>query len=442
MTGTVAIIGGGVSGAFVVIHCLRQATVPLRILWFDRDDRFCKGLAYSTAEDAHLLNVRASNMSVFPDVPAHFTDWLKAGNYPYGGSDFVPRRIYGLYVSDTFQAFRKQQPLVEVIQIAEEVKSITRQGHAFTIRAEKSHDASRVVLAIGNFLPGHPRAQTMDFTGSRYYFQNAFSESVLEEAVLAKDHITIIGAGLTMVDMVLALTQRNYRGRLSILSPHGYLPQAHVPQAAVTAAYIDPEKNYDLLQVFALVKQELKKAKREGRDPYGVIDALRPHVQRLWLRFSTDDQRRFLRHLRHKWGVARHRAPSESMAVVNRAIGTGNLEVLKGRIFRIDVTEKQGFRVFYKNEKGFETSFVTGVLINCTGPEPDFSKTTSVLVKQLIQSGLIQGHALAYGLKAPENGELSEGFFTLGPPLKGVLWESTAVPEIRLQAAVLAGKLF
>lgn len=441
MKAGLAIIGGGVSGAFVAIHCLRQATSPLRILWFDKDNLFCKGLAYSTTEDAHLLNVRASNMSVFADVPGHFTDWLQAGRYPYKGSDFVPRRIYGLYVSHTLETLKQQNSLVEIVQIAEEVSSVTRGDQAFTIRAAQSHEASRVVLAIGNFLPGHPRSQAYEFTASPYYFQNAFAKSVLEEAVLAKKHITIIGAGLTMVDMALALTQRHYSGRLSILSPHGYLPQAHVQQAVAAPGYIDPEKDYDLLQVFVLVKQELKKAKQEGRDPYGVIDALRPHVQRLWLRFSMDDQKRFLRHLRHKWGVARHRAPAESMEVINRAIGAGSLSVLRGRIYRIETTAEEGFRLFYKNEKGEETSLETEVILNCTGPEPDVHKLNSSLVKQLIESGLIESHGLSYGLKAPENGELSEGFFTLGPPLKGVLWESTAVPEIRLQAAMLAGKL-
>ncbi len=441
MTAGLAIIGGGVSGAFVVIHCLRQATRPLRILWFDRDNLFCRGLAYSTTEDVHLLNVRASNMSVFADVPGHFTDWLQASHYPYQGHDFVPRRLYGLYVSHTLEHLKQQNPQVEVVQMAEEVTAVTRHEQGFSIRAAESHAASRVVLAIGNFLPGHPRSQSNGFTTSPYYFQNAFSPGVLQEAVLAKKHITILGAGLTMIDMVLALTHRNYSGRLSILSPHGYLPQAHVQQTAAPPFYIDPEKDYDLLQVLALVKQQLKKAKQEGRDPYGVIDALRPHVQRLWLHFSTGDQRRFLRHLRHKWGVARHRAPAESMAVINRAIHAGRLSVVRGRIYRIDTTATEGFRLFYKNDKGAEASLDTEVILNCTGPEPDFNKLNSPLVKQLIQSGLIEGHALAYGLKAPENGELAEGFFTLGPPLKGVLWESTAVPEIRLQAAILAGKL-
>jgi uncharacterized NAD(P)/FAD-binding protein YdhS len=441
MTAELAIIGGGVSGAFVVIHCLRQATTPLRILWFDRDDLFCKGLAYSTTEDVHLLNVRASNMSVFADEPTHFTDWLKAGNYPYSGNDFVPRKIYGLYVSDTVQTLKEHHPLVDIVQLAQEVISVTRQGTTFNVTAAESHEASRVVLALGNFLPGHPRSENNGFTASRYYFQNAFAGDVLHKKVLAKDHITVIGAGLTMIDLVLALTERNYCGRLSILSPHGYLPQAHVQQGSATASYINAERDYDLLQVFALVKQELKKAKEEVRDPYGVIDALRPHVQRLWFRFSIDDQRRFLRHLRHKWGVARHRVPLQSLEVINQAIASGHLEVLKGRIYRIDTTETESFRLFYKNDKGEERQLETDVIINCTGPEPDFNKSSSPLVKQLIESGLIQGHALSYGLKAPENGELSEGFFTLGPPLKGVLWESTAVPEIRLQAAMMAGKL-
>ena len=31
--------------------------------------------------------------------------------------------------------------------------------------------------------------------------------------------------------------------------------------------------------------------------------------------------------------------------------------------------------------------------------------------------------------------------FALGPPLRGVRYETTAIPEIRAQAAVLAGRL-
>jgi uncharacterized NAD(P)/FAD-binding protein YdhS len=45
-----------------------------------------------------------------------------------------------------------------------------------------------------------------------------------------------------------------------------------------------------------------------------------------------------------------------------------------------------------------------------------------------------------YALK-DKTGKPSHVIFTLGPPLKGLLWESVAVPELRTQAAKLAGEL-
>lgn len=441
MTAELAIVGGGVSGAFVVLQCLRQAGTPLHILWFDKEGLFCKGLAYSTSEEAHLLNVRASNMSVFADEPGHFTDWLKARGYGYTAVDFVPRMIYGMYVSETLRALKQQHPFVKITELSEEVVSVTRHDDRFKIAAKEEHEAMRLVLAVGNFLPGHPRSLAGDFMSSPCYFRNAFDKQLLDARILAKEKITILGTGLTMLDLVLAFQNRQYQGQICVLSPHGYLPQAHSPQTATAGGFIDPEKSYGLSEVFALVRKQLKQAQGEGRDPYGVIDALRPHVQRLWLNFSLEEQRRFLRHLRHKWGVARHRAPSESIAAVHAAIGAGKLQVLKGRIDRIDVTPREGFRIGYRDESGAEAIWETDVIVNCTGPEPDIHKIDSPLLKQLIHSGLIKTHALSYGLQAPETGELCEGFYAIGPLLKGVLWESTAVPEIRLQAAVLAGKI-
>ena len=55
---------------------------------------------------------------------------------------------------------------------------------------------------------------------------------------------------------------------------------------------------------------------------------------------------------------------------------------------------------------------------------------------------------LALGINALPSGEVLRyrgeplgRVFTLGAPMKGVLWESTSVPEIRVQAAELAVRL-
>jgi len=70
------------------------------------------------------------------------------------------------------------------------------------------------------------------------------------------------------------------------------------------------------------------------------------------------------------------------------------------------------------------------------------------LLINLLARGLIDHDPLALGLNALPNGEVlryrggpSGWLFTIGPPLKGVLLESTAVIEIRVQAQALADRL-
>ena len=54
---------------------------------------------------AHLLNVRAANMSAFPDRPGHFEEWLAGADLGEGvvktpAGTFVARGHYGSYLTD------------------------------------------------------------------------------------------------------------------------------------------------------------------------------------------------------------------------------------------------------------------------------------------------------------------------------------------------------
>ncbi len=74
----VGILGGGLSGAAVAIHLARQATVPLEILVVEPRAQLGAGLAYSTDEPAHRINVPASKMDILGDAPVHFEAWALA----------------------------------------------------------------------------------------------------------------------------------------------------------------------------------------------------------------------------------------------------------------------------------------------------------------------------------------------------------------------------
>ena len=81
---TVVIVGGGFSGLLTAVHLLeRDPQVVVRLV--EKADRFGLGRAYAAADQRHLLNVRAANMSAFADRPDHFIDWLAT----HGGSEVV-----------------------------------------------------------------------------------------------------------------------------------------------------------------------------------------------------------------------------------------------------------------------------------------------------------------------------------------------------------------
>src|SRR5690242_14188139 len=97
----IAIIGAGFSGAAVAAQLLKQrGRLAPQVVLIERGRRFGPGLAYGALERGHLLNVRASNMSAFPDRPEDFARWLSRRQRGDQASAFAPRPRYGAYLED------------------------------------------------------------------------------------------------------------------------------------------------------------------------------------------------------------------------------------------------------------------------------------------------------------------------------------------------------
>ncbi len=84
-------------------------------------------------------------------------------------------------------------------------------------------------------------------------------------------------------------------------------------------------------------------------------------------------------------------------------------------------------------------------VISCTGVQEDYANRPRPPIRSLIESGLASPNELGIGFRTDEHGALlnanlrpSSVFFTLGPPRRGELFETTALPEIREQAEALA----
>src|SRR5690606_3364650 len=94
----IAIIGGGAAGAAVFGELLRRLGRDDSVHWIAGSDAPGRGVAYATADERHLLNVRAAGMGLFPQPADEFLRYAERHVGGVTGGDFLPRRLFGDFV--------------------------------------------------------------------------------------------------------------------------------------------------------------------------------------------------------------------------------------------------------------------------------------------------------------------------------------------------------
>ena len=178
---------------------------------------------------------------------------------------------------------------------------------------------------------------------------------------------------------------------------------------------------------------------------------MRPFTQEFWQGLDPRERARFLRRLRALWEPHRHRAAPEVLAVKEQMEQDGRLVCHRGRIERIGETSGgSALEVVFRpaGEKEERRTLLVDYVVNCTGPECNYHRLGDPLVSELFGRGLARPDALLLGLDTADGGavidvagKVSQRLFTLGSPQKGRLMETTAVPELRVQARDLALRL-
>jgi uncharacterized NAD(P)/FAD-binding protein YdhS len=87
-------------------------------------------------------------------------------------------------------------------------------------------------------------------------------------------------------------------------------------------------------------------------------------------------------------------------------------------------------------------------IVNCSGPVADISRLKAPLIRELLDRGAARADPLDLGLEVSDDGALIDAagrvsgrLYAVGPITKGVFWETTAVPDIRVQCERLAQHL-
>lgn len=394
----------------------------------DGSGRLGRGVAYSTREPVHLLNVTSAKMSAWPDQPDHFAEW-----YEDDGSSFAERRAFGRYLGEQLAG----APGVKSVEAMAVDARRQPGGWQVTLSDGQKVEASALVLAQGNQPP-------TPFPGSTglaadLFVNNPWSEAAhagVERVAAEGSDVLILGTGLTMVDTVLSLAAAGHEGRITALSRRGLVPRAHVhPPAAPVPVSIDEVPLGSILPLWRWLRRRSAAVGFRA-----AVDSLRPHSHLIWQHLPEVEQRRFMRHARPWWDVHRHRIAPQVAEQLRDLVAAGRLEIVAGRVRRIEEVGG-GLQVTIARRDGREAIREVGIAFNCTGPLGDIRRTADPLLRSLLNEGAIRTDAFAMGLEVDGHSRAGEQLWALGPLTKGRYWEIVAVPDIRHQAQAVAADI-
>lgn len=438
---SVAIVGGGCSGLLVAVQLYRSGFKD-RVTIIEPRERLGDGLAYSTPFEQHLLNVPAGKMSALPERPVDFLEWARRVYLSHATADwFAPRKLYGEYLRDLLQRSYPDGSTfthlrAEAVAAASDVKGgRVELNDGTTVLAEK------VVLALGN------PASCLPPGASREGLEHCWPLSPWFEDVLrvrfAGERVLLLGAGLTAVDAALALQSQELSCNIYMVSRRGLLPQVHDLTAPVIMA--PPLQHQGNLRILLReLRANVKTVRKSGGCWRAIVDTLRPVSNEIWQQLPLADKQRFQRHLKAFWEPHRHRMAPAVRAQLDGYLSRGQVQIVVGRM-RGAVAHDRGLDVRIGLKDGRELALSVDRIISCTGINEDYFNSPRPLIRSIMKSGMACANDLGTGFRTDLHGALldanripSSVFFTLGPPRRGDLFETTAVPEIRVQAKALA----
>lgn len=448
----IAIIGGGAAGATLLSELIgRRTALPLHLDWYTGPGTPGRGVAYATRSEHHLLNVRAASMGMFAHRPGGFLEYARRDDPAIAASDFLPRRLYGDYLEEeTAHALALAKAHGHDVHVVPfEVDAMVPEGDGVNVlHGDVETRVEAAVLALGALPPrAHPAVSQAALASGRYIVE-PWSFLADPAAGSPPRRVVLVGLGLTTVDLLLELSKRWPATEFIAISRHGRLPETHREQIGL------PSEDGDVL--LAALRDApamcnwmhlLREACSHDDDWRSVIDGLRPHLSALWADLPAEERGRFLRHARSTWERMRHRMPpqvSEHLAMLERE---GRLQRVAGRIHSIETGADGELRLEASHAGRTIAPLHADLVIQATGLDTDVRRTAHGLVRQLVTNGHILPDAFGLGCIADADGHVHHEsgpwprLFALGALLRGTLWESTAMPEIRQQARQLADRL-
>ncbi|HVJ41861.1 MAG TPA: FAD/NAD(P)-binding protein [Dongiaceae bacterium] len=452
----IVVIGGGFAGATVALHLLRAAhDKPFSLTVVEPRAVIGAGLAYSTEDAEHRVNVAASRMTPLPDEPEHFDRWFRQSPDAAGdpgailadGRAYPRRQVFGRYVDGLVRAAAQQAPGIQFRHLQTVATGVTPSegGYRIALKDGQSLEADLIVLATGHPQPAIPSAFAA-VAGHPRFIGNPWSKGALKP-VRSEDWVLVIGTGLTMADTVASLRARGHAGQITAISRRGQLPQPRtaLPVEAYGDFSSDPATTVSsLLQRVRRVAAELQ---REGRPWEDAIDAIRQQAFAIWSSLPLVEKRRFNRHLRPYWDSHRYQIAPQIDAVLQAELKRRGLQIIAGSFTKV-AFEQEVFRVKLRPRSAAPGALQERhfhAIVNCTGPDHASLIAGNPVLQSLSDGGLLAADPLHLGIHVDRASRVIDlaghGQPTLlvaGPAARFTFGELMGLPQVTLQARDVA----
>jgi uncharacterized NAD(P)/FAD-binding protein YdhS len=449
----VAVIGGGFSGAALAIHLQTYlpAGVAVRTLVFEPRETLGTGLAYSTSEPTSRINVPAGRMTVYPDQPEHFTDYLArtdalasdADAVLENGNAYPQRSVFGAYVTSEIAPLlssgtvtHHRSPVVHVEHLPDGWLLQTADG--------EEHFADITVIATSHPPPDIPRSLS-HLAGHAKLVADVNAPNAFKN-ISADDRVLIVGNGLTAADAFAALKQRGHKGNVLSVSRRGLRSRGHpsTPQEPFGDFVNPPPRSAS--QLLKRVRLAIRKAEMAGFSWHGVIDAVRIQGGGIWKALPLAERCRIARWVRPFWDVHRFRIAPQVERELDKAVASGSLHIEAGAL-RSATTDASGkFQIGIRFRGDAEPSSIeVDAMVITTGPAHGGILSSQPFLQELAKAGHLTNCATGLGILCDEhsraidqNGRPVETLLIGGPLARGTFGELMGLPQVTEHAVFVA----
>ena len=411
---SVLIVGGGASGTLSAIALVRAGIPAHEIDIAEPRWLLGEGLAYQTRSPLHRLNVPTDRMSAIEDLPLDFVAWW--GVEPY---TFMERCSYGDYLRDRLP--------VGITHIRDFVVGLEKSAEgsievSFDKRGKGEY--RYLVLAMG-----HGPARIPDFLNG-FLSPRVIADVWNGEELPRCRTLLCFGTGLSFIDIALSHLERDPLNKVIALSGSGNLPERHT---RTMSRPLTP--TLEEVSTLEKLRGYLASNAAHWRE---AVDGLRPITNEMWQGFTNQEREEFLRTDGATWSRRRHRIAPDVADRMDAEIEAGRIEVHAIKASSVHDLEDQ---IVITSSDG--RSFAGDYLALCIGRDyaPQDPLTLNLLSQNFTSRGPL-GMGLAVdpvtGKLVNPAGEHYPNIYAIGPLRSGEAFESTAIPEIRKQAAQIA----